>query len=1013
MKKGLKLLLSLATVFMVSGTVTACNVDKRTPEEKVQEAYDSLVYSGLNAVTSDIELITSVADLEDVAITYAVAADQNYLAVAEDGASIKVTRPTYEVGDVMLTPGFTATISYENVTKTKSFNVKIMKASTVITAAEYLQITNDTGDVYSFSGEVVVEGTGAILVGDSTGLVYVYSNDAAEKADVGDFVRIEGGFTAYNAVPQFAYNAKTPCSTTKLNDSEVVDSYRYSKPESATAWDAERLDSYVNKENPTVTDLQGHYITFEGILSVSGKYYNVEFPGASKAVGSIAYPSEALKTELDALDGKMISATGYTLYISGGKYVNLFAESVKEVTVDDNKKAELATNNLKVAKEVEEDFVLPATSTYGAEVTWTSNNEALAVGAKTENGYPVTVTRANSDVEVTLTATVKVGEVTKVRDFTVTVLAIPQYVDVVETTPTPGVDYKFGFELPQGTYFFNGGMDESGKYGNTTDLSEGYVTVQVEEVNEKYRLFFMDGEAKKYIEMKEVDENGTMKQRFRIVDEPVATYDWDSTFNTFTVELSGTKYYMGTYSSGGKDPFSTISVSAYSYLEKNTSTQYPAHLFKKVLASEVPTVVTSIKDALKAAEGTQVSLEGTVTEIYYEWSDKFNNMSFYIADEAGNSILAFRTGTKVEVGNKVRVEGTITYYNEVAQIAEGCTTTVLESGSEDGGETDVITTIAEALKAAEGAKVSLEGTVTEIYYEWSDKFNNMSFYIADEAGNSILAFRTGTKVEVGNKVRVEGTITYYNEVAQIAEGCTTTVLESGSEDGGETDVITTILEAMEAKEGNQVCIEGRVSGIYEAWSSHGNMSFYIADEYGNEILIFRASKEVTMNDIVKVEGTITIYQNKAQVAQGATVTILEEGVYDDPTANLTDGAKASMNFEATNRTEYSTEKQVWSSNGITVTGTKGASTSNVGDYTNPARFYKSTTLTIEYTEAITKIVLETSGDRNFAEGTELEGATVTIVENYAVIELETAATSFTIASMPTQVRVANLYVFTA
>ena len=914
MKKGLKLLLSLATVFMVSGTVTACNVDKRTPEEKVQEAYDSLVYSGLNAVTSDIELITSVADLEDVAITYAVAADQNYLAVAEDGASIKVTRPTYEVGDVMLTPGFTATISYENVTKTKSFNVKIMKASTVITAAEYLQITNDTGDVYSFSGEVVVEGTGAILVGDSTGLVYVYSNDAAEKADVGDFVRIEGGFTAYNAVPQFAYNAKTPCSTTKLNDSEVVDSYRYSKPESATAWDAERLDSYVNKENPTVTDLQGHYITFEGILSVSGKYYNVEFPGASKAVGSIAYPSEALKTELDALDGKMISATGYTLYISGGKYVNLFAESVKEVTVDDNKKAELATNNLKVAKEVEEDFVLPATSTYGAEVTWTSNNEALAVGAKTENGYPVTVTRANSDVEVTLTATVKVGEVTKVRDFTVTVLAIPQYVDVVETTPTPGVDYKFGFELPQGTYFFNGGMDESGKYGNTTDLSEGYVTVQVEEVNEKYRLFFMDGEAKKYIEMKEVDENGTMKQRFRIVDEPVATYDWDSTFNTFTVELSGTKYYMGTYSSGGKDPFSTISVSAYSYLEKNTSTQYPAHLFKKVLASEVPTVVTSIKDALKAAEGTQVSLEGTVTEIYYEWSDKFNNMSFYIADEAGNSILAFRTGTKVEVGNKVRVEGTITYYNEVAQIAEGCTTTVLESGSEDGGE---------------------------------------------------------------------------------------------------TDVITTILEAMEAKEGNQVCIEGRVSGIYEAWSSHGNMSFYIADEYGNEILIFRASKEVTMNDIVKVEGTITIYQNKAQVAQGATVTILEEGVYDDPTANLTDGAKASMNFEATNRTEYSTEKQVWSSNGITVTGTKGASTSNVGDYTNPARFYKSTTLTIEYTEAITKIVLETSGDRNFAEGTELEGATVTIVENYAVIELETAATSFTIASMPTQVRVANLYVFTA
>lgn len=914
MKKGLKLLLSLATVFMVSGTVTACNVDKRTPEEKVQEAYDSLVYSGLNAVTSDIELITSVADLEDVAITYAVAADQNYLAVAEDGASIKVTRPTYDVGDVMLTPGFTATISYENVTKTKTFNVKIMKASTVITAAEYLQLTNDTGDAYSFSGEVVVEGTGAILVGDSTGLVYVYSNDAAEKADVGDFVKIEGGFTAYNAVPQFAYNAKIPCTTTKLKDSEVVDSYRYTKQD-ATTWDAARLDSYVNKENPTVADLQGHYITFEGILSVSGKYYNVEFPGASKAVGSIAYPSEALKTELNALDGKMISATGYTLYISGGKYVNLFAESVKEVTVDDNKKAELATNSLKVAKEVEEDFVLPATSTYDAEVTWTSNNEALAIGAKGENGYPVTVTRSEAgDVDVKLTATVKVGEATKVKEFDVKVLAVPQYVDVVETTPTPGVEYKLGFELPQGAYFFDGNLDEQGKYGNTTNLADQEVKVQVEKENDNYHLFFMDGEAKKYIVAKELDENGSTKQRFRIVDEKETAFQWDSTFNTFTVELSGTKYCMGTYENNGKI-FTTISVSKYSYLEKNPATQYPVKLYKQVLAGEVPTVITSIKDALKAEEGTQVSLEGTVTEIYYEWSDKFNNMSFYIADEEGNSILAFRTGTKVEVGNKVRVEGTITYYNEVAQIAEGCTTTVLESGSEEGGETDVITTIADALEASEGATV---------------------------------------------------------------------------------------------------CLEGKVTGIYEAWSSFNNMSFYISDDAGNKILIFRAPKEVTMNDIVKVEGTITIYSNTAQVAQGATVTILEEGVYEDPTASLTDGAAASISFaDATNRTEYSADRQVWAANGITLTNEKAASTTDVNNAVNPVRIYAHTSLKIEYTSAMTKIVIVTGGGKILDAGTNLDGATLTIKENIMIIELDEAATSYTIADVAKQVRIQDLYVFTA
>ena len=824
MKKGLKLLLSLATVFMVSGTVTACNVDKRTPEEKVQEAYDSLVYSGLNAVTSDIELITSVADLEDVAITYAVAADQNYLAVAEDGASIKVTRPTYEVGDVMLTPGFTATISYENVTKTKTFNVKVMKASTVITAAEYLQITNDTGDAYSFSGEVVVEGDGAILVGDSTGLVYVYASEASKAADVGDFVTIEGGWTSYNGVPQFAYNAKIPCTTTKLKDSEVVDSYRYTKQD-ATTWDAARLDSYVNKENPTVADLQGHYITFEGILSVSGKYYNVEFPGASKAVGSIAYPSEALKTELNALDGKMISATGYTLYISGGKYVNLFTESVKEVTVDDNKKAELATNSLKVAKEVEEDFVLPATSTYDAEVTWTSNNEALAIGAKGENGYPVTVTRSEAgDVDVKLTATVKVGEATKVKEFDVKVLAVPQYVDVVETTPTPGVEYKLGFELPQGTYFFDGNLDEQGKYGNTTNLADQEVKVQVEKENDNYHLFFMDGEAKKYIVAKELDENGSTKQRFRIVDEKETAFQWDSTFNTFTVELSGTKYCMGTYENKG-NIFTTISVSQYSYLEKNPATQYPVKLYKQVLVSDAP------------VEPENPTPSGTIT------------------------------------------------------------------------------TIADALEASEGAKV---------------------------------------------------------------------------------------------------CLEGKVTGIYEAWSSFNNMSFYISDDAGNKILIFRAAKEVTMNDIVKVEGTITIYSNTAQVAQGATVTILEEGVYEDPTASLTDGAAASISFaDASNRTEYSAERQVWTANGITLTNEKAASTTDVNNAVNPVRIYAHTSLKIEYTSAMTKIIIVTGGGKILDAGTSLDGATLTIKENIMVIELDEAATSYTITDVAKQVRIQDLYVFTA
>ena len=968
MKKGLKLLLSLATVFMVSGTVTACNVDKRTPEEKVQEAYDSLVYSGLNAVTSDIELIKSVADLEDVAITYSVAADQDYLTLAENGASIKVTRPTYEVGDVMLTPGFTATISYEEVTKTKNFNVKIMKASTVVTAAEYLQLTNDTGDVYSFSGEVVVEGTGAILVGDSTGVVYVYSNDAAEKANVGDFVRIEGGYTAYNAVPQFAYNAKTPCSTTVLKEAEVLDSYKYSKPEAAANWDAERLDSYVNKENPTVADLQGHYITFEGVLSVSGKYYNVEFPGASKAVGSIAYPSEELKTQLNELNGKMISATGYTLYISGGKYVNLFAESVKEVTVDDNKKVELATNNLKVAKEVEEDFVLPATSTYDAEVKWTSNNEALVIGEKTDTGYPVTVTRANADVEVTLTATVKVGEVTKVKEFTVTVLAIPQYVDVVETTPTAGVDYKLGFELPNGTYFFNGEMDESGKYGNTTNESEGYVTVQVEVVNEDYRLFFMDGDAKKYIEMKEVDESGTTKQRFRIVDTPEGTFQWDSTFNTVTTELSGVKYCMGTYENKG-NIYTTISVSKYSYLEEKPDTQYPVKLYKKVLASEVPEEVDYVTSPVADKE-YRLGVENATTKFYFTgvMSGHYGKADTNIANGINVKLVAVDGGynmTFVDADSKTQyinvvLNGSYIYFT----FAEKATSVFTWDTTNNAFVTEI-----------DGAKYFIGGNGT---------FQSFGAYAAaDFAKDDVFPAR-------------------FYEIPQASEE---------PEQGGTTtpSVITTIADALEANDGLAVEITATVVAVTEKWSTeHNNMSVKISDEDGNTILVYRLKTQVGMNDVIKVTGKVGSHYESKQIVE-ATAEIVEDNEYTDPTA----GATASIAFESGNRTERTNEKQVWTSNGITVTGTKASSTSNVGDYAAPARFYMGSNLKIEYTEEITKIVIETSGDKCYGAGETLEGATLTVSGSLMIIELDTPATSYEIVGLVTQIRVSNLYVFTA
>ena len=59
MKKGFKFLFSLASVLFLAGTVTSCKQEtKLTPEEKVQEAYDTIIYEGLTAgIQDNIELI--------------------------------------------------------------------------------------------------------------------------------------------------------------------------------------------------------------------------------------------------------------------------------------------------------------------------------------------------------------------------------------------------------------------------------------------------------------------------------------------------------------------------------------------------------------------------------------------------------------------------------------------------------------------------------------------------------------------------------------------------------------------------------------------------------------------------------------------------------------------------------------------------------------------------------------------------------------------------------------------
>ena len=119
--------------------------------------------------------------------------------------------------------------------------------------------------------------------------------------------------------------------------------------------------------------------------------------------------------------------------------------------------------------------------------------------------------------------------------------------------------------------------------------------------------------------------------------------------------------------------------------------------------------------------------------------------------------------------------------------------------------------------------------------------------------------------------------------------------------------------------------------------------------------------------------------------------------------------EATITFDSKDdkRIEYSTSKQVWTENGITITNT-----GSVGDYFNPVRFYKSSKLVVESSDMV-KIVFAcntndyaTSLKTSIGDSATLNGKEVTVI-------FAAATNSFEIALTDGQVRVDSITVFAA
>ena len=352
--------------------------------------------------------------------------------------------------------------------------------------------------------------------------------------------------------------------------------------------------------------------------------------------------------------------------------------------------------------------------------------------------------------------------------------------------------------------------------------------------------------------------------------------------------------------------------------------------------------------------------------------------------------------------------------------------------------------IASVLALGQGATIN--GTIEAIVvsnYELNNLTSKKGMYVQDETGALQFYLSTNHEYAFGTKLQINltgATLGAYNGAVQISGlGLDKiTVVSTGNTVAPKTVTMADFLA--NKYEGQYVAIEGvqvATTDLSKTWVMDGaHTSINMEDANGNKFVVF-SSKYATYGTSTVAQGagtikgissinngTIQIIFAQSSDYAGLTGARFDGAVTPDPdpepepepepTPTPGDGTSATIYFNNTaNRVSLDENSQVWAQNGITVTNNKGASTSNVADYSNPVRFYKSSELIVEYTSAMTKIEFACNNATYAAAlQTSLGAVNATVDGNTVTVTLSSAATSFTIASLTGgQVRVDSITVY--
>ena len=347
-------------------------------------------------------------------------------------------------------------------------------------------------------------------------------------------------------------------------------------------------------------------------------------------------------------------------------------------------------------------------------------------------------------------------------------------------------------------------------------------------------------------------------------------------------------------------------------------------------------------------------------------------------------------------------------------------------------------TIASVLALGQGATIN--GTIEAVVvsnYELNNLTSKKGMYVQDETGALQFYLAANHEYAFGTKLQIDlanATLGSYNGAVQVS-GLGLDKITVVSTGNAVTPKTVTMADFLANKyEGQYIALEGvqvADADLSKTWVMGGaHTSINIEDANGNKFVVF-SSKYPTYGTSTVAQGSGTlkgissinngnmqiIFAQNSDYA-GLTGERFGEGGGEEPTPEPEpepgDGETATIYFnDVTYRTTYTTEQQVWQQNGITVTNDKGASTNNVGDYNNPARFYKGSNVTIAADKAISQIVFNCNDYKN-TYPTDLQSSissgSVSVNGTVVTVTLSSATTSYAITNLAGQVRVDSITV---